>query len=439
MIAPFRILCPWQEPDKLAFELIKEWGESGLIWLDGDGSQLSRWVTLATNPIEYICCRGLPNEKKASNPFNALRNLNAGHWTGWLSYEAGAWIEPSCHWKMDSMATLWIASHDPVLKFDLKKHELWLEGSSKESCEELFRWLKKVKNKNSNTRRKPKEIPVNSWEWSTDNTTFAKNVNLIKKLIESGDIFQANLSACCTTAIPTEISAADIFYELRKTCSAPFAGLIIGSGEASGEAIISSSPERFLRVLPNGKIETRPIKGTRPRNIDPIIDSNCAADLISNAKDRAENIMIVDLLRNDLGKVCQPGSIKVSKLLGLESFKQVHHLTSVIEGELQSNKSWVDALEACWPGGSITGAPKIRACQRLNEIEPIARGPYCGSLLNLGWNKVFDSNILIRSFMLKDLTLRAHAGCGIVADSDATQETEELKWKIMPLIQALAR
>ena len=142
-------------------------------------------------------------------------------------------------------------------------------------------------------------------------------------------------------------------------------------------------------------------------------------------------------LRNDLGKVCKVGSIDVPQLFALESYAKVHHLISVVNGCLEKNKTWVDLLEASWPGGSITGAPKLRACQRLFELEPIARGPYCGSLLHRDWNGVLDSNIIIRSLILKGNHLRANAGCGIVADSDPKIEFEELNWKIMPLLRAM--
>ena len=148
--------------------------------------------------------------------------------------------------------------------------------------------------------------------------------------------------------------------------------------------------------------------------------------------------MIVDLLRNDLGRVCRPGSIQVSQLLGLESYPQVHHLTSVVEGQLASSYSWVDLLRACWPGGSITGAPKLRACRRLQELESMPRGPYCGSLLLRDWDGSLDSNILIRSLFRKGSSLRVHAGCGIVADSEPDAELQELCWKLEPLLQALA-
>ena len=207
---------------------------------------------------------------------------------------------------------------------------------------------------------------------------------------------------------------------------------------AQGEAVISSSPERFLKVLETGEIETRPIKGTRPRYKNSAKkDAEMAADLICSEKDRAENIMIVDVLRNDFGRVCIPGSIYVEKLVGLESYEQVHHLTSVIKGSLQTNKKWNDLLEACWPGGSISGAPKLRACKRLYQLEKIARGPYCGSFINVDWNGTFDSNILIRSLIIQDERIRAHAGCGIVADSDPNHEAEEMEWKLIPLLKAL--
>ena len=218
---------------------------------------------------------------------------------------------------------------------------------------------------------------------------------------------------------------------------APFAGLLIGGDGAETEAVVSASPERVLRVNANGQIETRPIKGTRPRDQDPQKDAALAAELICSTKDRAENIMIVDLLRNDLGRVCEPGSIEVPQLLGLETFAAVHHLTSVVRGQLGRQLSWVDLLEACWPGGSITGAPKLRACQRLQELEPTSRGPYCGSLIRVDWDHSFDSNILIRSLLRQGEQLRAHAGCGIVADSDPENEAEELSWKLQPLLDAL--
>ena len=342
------------------------------------------------------------------------------------------------------MATLWMARHDPVLRFDLQKQELWIEGCDPKRMQELVDWLeaKPIKNTPESNRTSQSSttqlgISVDAWQWLTNKADYASGVEQIQEWIASGDIFQANLSACCTTTFPPAVYTVDLFQKLREHCPAPFAGLVVAAGFAAGEAVISASPERFLQVKPTGEVETRPIKGTRPRHANQSQDADLAADLICSSKDRAENVMIVDLLRNDLGRVCQPGSISVPQLVGLESYPHVHHLTSVVKGNLRSNQSWVDLLQACWPGGSISGAPKLRACQRLHELEPTARGPYCGSLLRLDWDGQLDSSILIRSLFLKGTTLRAHAGCGIVSDSDPDSEAEELTWKLLPLLEAL--
>ena len=434
-----RRLCNWLEPKLLAEELIKRWGEGGFIWLDGDNSPLGRWVTLAANPIDQVCCRGLPEEKNSANPFDVLRQLNHGHWTGWIAYEAGAWVEPNNPWRVDNMATLWIASHDPIFKFDLKKEELWIEGYNKNGIKDAIDWLQEVLTRQTIEKdyKKNTQIPLNAWEWQATKDDYSKNVSIIKRLIAEGDIFQANLTTSCTTTLAKKISPLTIYKKLRIYCPSPFSGVIIGAGAASGESIISTSPERFLQVSTDGEIETRPIKGTRPRHKEPGKDAEMAIDLITSSKDRAENIMIVDLLRNDLGRVCKPGSIHVPELLKLESYTHVHHLTSVIKGSLKTDKSWIDLLEACWPGGSISGAPKLRACKRLYELETIARGPYCGSFIKINWDGSFDSNILIRSLIMKDLILRTNAGGGIVADSVPNEEAQEMNWKLIPLLEAL--
>jgi para-aminobenzoate synthetase component 1 len=432
MITPQWLELPWREPVAVARQLAAENGERGLIWLDGDGSELGHRVTIASTPREIICCRGLPGDANARDPFAALHQLGPGHWTGWLSYEAAAWCEPGNPWSSDAMASLWIARHDPVLNFDLRRRELWVVGTDPQAMEELAAGLAACQT--SEFDRGP-AIPLGSWTHHTDARSFADGVRHIRRLIADGDLFQANLTACCSTTWPADGSALELFQRIRQRCPAPFAGLVIAD---NGEALLSSSPERFLQVDSAGRVQTRPIKGTRPRHPEPEQDADLAAELVSSDKDRAENVMIVDLLRNDLGRVCIPGSIEVPQLVGLESYASVHHLTSVVEGQLRQNLSWVDLLQACWPGGSISGAPKLRACQRLHELEPTSRGPYCGSLIRVDWDGRFDSNILIRSLMRNGITLRAHAGCGIVADSDPDGEAEELMWKLQPLLEALA-
>ena len=449
---PERLERPWRPPAQLARALVERWGAEGLIWLDGDGTSLGRWATLAADPLEQKCRRGLPGKQGSSDPFRALEELGPGHWTGWLSYEAAAWAEPARHWKHDTMASLWIARHDPVLRCDLVARRLWIVGSDPQRLQAMADWLDSLDPAPGDPDsagppcQQPQHtlaIPHAAWHWHTDAARFAAGVTRIREWIASGDLFQANLTACCSALLPPGVAsgaaaALPLFERLRQHCPAPFAGLVVAGDEARGEAVISASPERFLQVNSAGHVETRPIKGTRPRHGDPERDADLAAELVCSSKDRAENVMIVDLLRNDLGRSCRPGSIHVPQLVGLESYANVHHLTSVVTGELRPDCSWVDLLRACWPGGSISGAPKLRACQRLAELEPVPRGPYCGSLLRRDWDGSLDSSILIRTLLLKDRELRLQAGCGIVADSDPEAEAEELGWKLHPLLEALA-
>ena len=430
-----RSRLPWLEPAWVAENLAHLHGENGLIWLDGDGSELGRHITLAVDPLEQYCCRGLPGDPGASNPFTTLRHLKDGHWTGWLSYDAAAWTEPGNPWRRDVMATLWIARHDPVLRFDLKAREIHLEGVDPIRHAAMARTLERL-TPTKITSWQGKTLGC-SWHRHSDRSTYKAGVSTIRELIASGDLFQANLTSCASSTLRNNVSNLELYGRLRDQCPAPFSGLLVGSGAATGEAVLSTSPERFLQVEASGAVQTRPIKGTRPRHADPCIDDDLAADLVCSAKDRAENVMIVDLLRNDLGRVCRPGSVQVPDLVRLESYARVHHLTSVVTGQLREDASWVDLLEASWPGGSITGAPKLRACQRLHELEAQARGPYCGSILHIDWNGHFDSNILIRTLLRKDTQLRLHAGCGIVADSDPEAEADELDWKLLPLLEAL--
>jgi para-aminobenzoate synthetase component 1 len=340
------------------------------------------------------------------------------------------------------MASLWVARHDPVLRCDLIRERLWVEGVDPQRLQAMADWLDSLPPPPADLQAPLPGIPLTAWRCRSDNPGFAEGVRRIRSLIASGDLFQANLTACCSASLPEALAggaaaALPLFERLRQASPAPFAGLVVGAGDGSGEAVISASPERFLQVDRHGRVETRPIKGTRPRHIDPQRDADLAAELVCSAKDRAENVMIVDLLRNDLGRVCRPGSIRVPQLVGLESYSSVHHLTSVVTGELRPECSWVDLLRASWPGGSISGAPKLRACQRLAELEPVARGPYCGSLLRRDWDGSFDSSILIRTLLLKGRELRLQAGCGIVADSDPEAEAEEMGWKLNPLLEAL--
>ncbi len=426
---------PWQEPWTLTLRLAGELGTRGLVLLEGDGSPLGRQAVLGVEPLEVVECRGVPGAPEATDPFARLAAMAAsgGSWLGWLAYEAGAWVEPAPHWPNPEMAVLWAARHDPLVRFDRLERRCWLEGQDPTRLAAMEARILAL-----HAARPPADpawpgLAPERWHWHTTSAGFEEGVRQLRRWIASGDLFQANLTLCRSCDLPAPPDPLALHGRLRRHCPAPFSGLAV----AGAEAVVSASPERFLRLDREGLVQTRPIKGTRPRGATPEADAAAAAALVCDPKDRAENVMIVDLLRNDLGRVCRPGSIRVPQLVGLESYAQVHHLTSVVEGRLREGASVVDLLRACWPGGSISGAPKVRACQRLHALEPVPRGPYCGSLFHLGAAGDFDSNILIRSLMVRGSQLRVHAGGGIVADSDPAAEAAEMGWKLLPLLEAL--
>jgi para-aminobenzoate synthetase component 1 len=248
--------------------------------------------------------------------------------------------------------------------------------------------------------------------------------------VHAGDCFQVNLSQRLlhrATLAPLEL------YRRLRTCNpAPFAGYF----DLGDFVIASASPERFLRVA-DGQVETRPIKGTRPRGSTPEDDARQRDDLLCSAKDRAENVMIIDLLRNDLGRVCAYGSVQTPVVCRLESYRTVHHLVSEVVGRLRPGLGPIDLLRAAFPGGSVTGAPKVRAMEIIAELEPTARGPYCGSLGYLGFDGRMDTSILIRTFTLGRGWMQFPVGGGIVADSTPQSEYEETLHKAEGLLRAL--
>ena len=249
---------------------------------------------------------------------------------------------------------------------------------------------------------------------------YLEAVRRVKDYIAAGDVYQVNISQ--RFSVPTEIDPWDLYLLLRERNPAPYAAYI----NAGDFQVISSSPECFLTLDPiSRRVVTKPIKGTRPRSADPIEDHRLARELELSEKDRAENIMIVDLERNDLGRVCEFGSVSVSELAAVESYPTVHHLVSTVAGRLRDDCDAVDLLTATFPGGSITGAPKIRAMQIIAELEPVRRGVYTGAIGCLGFDGSVNLNIAIRTAVVKDGMCHFHVGGGIVADSDPEAEYQE--------------
>jgi para-aminobenzoate synthetase component 1 len=274
-------------------------------------------------------------------------------------------------------------------------------------------------------------VPGLSGVWSNfDRSGFLEVVRRGIDYIHAGDCFQVNLAQRLLARCP--LPPLELYARLRQRNPAPFAGYF-----DLGEAILlSASPERFLRVE-NGEVETRPIKGTRPRGATPEEDRRQAEELLRSLKDRAENVMIIDLLRNDLGRVCQYGTVRVEAVCRLESYRYVHHLVSEVRGRLRPGLGPVDLLRAAFPGGSVTGAPKVRAMEIIAELEPTVRGPYCGSLGYIGFDGSMDTSILIRTFTLAGGWLQFPVGGGIVADSTPEGEYAETLHKARGLLRAL--
>ncbi|MBA71828.1 MAG: anthranilate synthase component I [Verrucomicrobiales bacterium] len=249
---------------------------------------------------------------------------------------------------------------------------------------------------------------------------FCSMVERAKEYIAAGDIYQVNLSHCFEADWPENRDPFDLYLRLRDCSPSPYASFY----EISGKVIISSSPECFLNMSGLG-IATKPIKGTRPRFNDPGEDERSAYELMTSPKEIAELVMITDLERNDLGQVCEYGSVRVSELLKLERFPQVFHLVSSIEGQLKLGKDHLGALSACFPGGSISGAPKLRALEIITELEHLPRGLYTGAIGYLGANWESQFSIAIRTGIIESGKLSFHVGAGIVADSDPLAEYEE--------------
>lgn len=261
---------------------------------------------------------------------------------------------------------------------------------------------------------------------------FIAGVRRILDYLRAGDVFQVNLSRAWSGTLAPRVTAADIYERLRLSNPAPFAGLAVWEGTT----VLSSSPERLVSRQ-GMQVQTRPIAGTRPRGADPDADRRLREQLIASVKERAEHIMLIDLERNDLGRVTEPGSVEVSELMTVESYAHVHHIVSNVRGRLRPDKGPGEILRAVFPCGTITGCPKVRAMEIIAELEGVGRGPYTGAMGYLSRDGKLDTNILIRSLVCEGGQVSLRAGAGIVADSKPEQELAETRSKARGLLAAL--
>jgi para-aminobenzoate synthetase component 1 len=450
-----------------------------LLFLDSAASHpsLGRYSFIAADPFDWLCLRRgrIVDEREAHGPIDPFAVLDErlkqwhvetvaglppfqGGAAGLFGYDLCHHIErlprPSC----DEFETpdLAVGFYDWVAAFDHIQRRAWIistglpETAPKPRRDRALQRLRAVRRwlgvesgaatvrertaDRSLTDAAPTGLyPLPSFPGVFSNFDQAGYLKAARRAIEyvhAGDCFQVNLSQRLLHR--ATLTPLDLYDRLRQRNSAPFAAYF----DLGEFAIASASPERFLRVE-EGRVETRPIKGTRPRGRTADEDARQRRDLRRSAKDRAENVMIIDLLRNDLGRVCEYGSVQVPAVCRLESYRTVHHLVSEVVGRLRPGLGPIDLLRAAFPGGSVTGAPKVRAMEIIAELEPTARGPYCGSLGYIGFDGSMDTNILIRTFTIGRGWMQFPVGGGIVADSTPQAEYEETLHKAEGLLRAL--
>jgi len=439
------IAAPWRDPLEALASVADEPWPLGL--LSGGGGPRGRWSYVAARPVRTLTIRA----KDGPDPFAALAALIPegdrladgppfqGGVAGLAAYELGARAQDlplpaHPHWP-----DLACALYPAVLAFDHERRELRAigRGEGLEAARAQAQALLTASQGASAVRR---DGPLTSAALcASDPARYEAAVAEVVQRIAAGEIFQANIARAWTGRLATGVRPFDLMAALARRSAAPFAAYL----RLPGAAVVSNSPERFiaLRRTPEGlAAETRPIKGTRPRGLDAAQDARLAAELAASAKDRAENLMIVDLMRNDLARVCRPGSVKAPELFAIESFANVHHLVSTVTGRLAEGQGAAELLRATFPPGSITGAPKIQAMKVIAGLEP-PRGPYCGSIFWAGADGAFDSSVLIRTAALLEddvgWRVEVRAGAGIVADSQPAAERAETEAKVAALRAAL--
>ncbi|QPJ63849.1 MAG: anthranilate synthase component I family protein [Candidatus Nitronauta litoralis] len=370
-----------------------------------------------------------------------------GGWVGFFSYETICFLEPVDLKKnnTDSIPDLFLAETGTLLVYDhqleILKVILTLKtdtacfqsySSTIDAMNTLWQRIEKVLEDCPTPKLNSKNPVISSNSPQTDSSQweYCDSVHKAKKYIEDGDIYQANLAQRFEK--PYDGKPSDLYQNLKMVNPSPFGGLFY----FPEGALVSSSPERLVKVE-NGKIETRPIAGTRPRGASHKEDGLLSQELLLNEKERAEHLMLVDLERNDLGRICEYGTVEVTELMNREQYSHVHHIVSNVQGKLKQGTNLKDILTAVFPGGTITGCPKIRCMEIIEELEPVRRGIYCGSMGYIGYGPHLDLNILIRTILLKDGVASFHAGAGIVADSDPDTEYKESLSKAAALVQAL--
>lgn len=383
---------------------------------------LGQWSFFGAAPFEIVES-DLPSLREAMRPY-ALKNTTnipfVGGAVGFLSYDYGRRIEkiPRLAAADRLIPDLRFGLYDGVAALNHATGVLYLVATGVHRLEtETLEHLQAIVERHDFPDESA-DFTIGAWSWNLSKDAFLSAVSSVKEYIASGDVYQVNLSRRARCSFKG--SALQLYRALRTGNPAPYSAYL----DAGDLTVLSTSPEQFLLKRGN-HLETRPIKGTRPRGVTPEMDIRNAEDLRGSVKDRAELLMIVDLERNDLGRVAEFGSVHVEGLYNLEHYARVIHQTARVKGTLAGGKDVYDCIEALFPGGSITGAPKVRAMEIIEELEPTRRGVYCGSVGYIGFDGDAELNIAIRSLHLIDGYLDYQVGGGIVWDSDPESEYQE--------------
>lgn len=440
-------------PEKLFRELHQE---TGFFWLDSAGGvpELSRYSIIGCHPFARLTLRsgtlwidGKP--EVFSDREGVLARIGAilekynrkgndslpffGGWVGYFGYEFGGYFEDLPQAPTDDLQLpeMDLAAYDGAYVFDHHQGQAWVTGSgANEPSGSTIERLRTLLSKDSGkTIRGGGTLPSVSFLSNLEPQAYQHRVERIREYIASGDIYQVNLAHRFQGLFDGQ--SAELYLRLRRINPAPFAAFL----RTSDAEILSCSPERFLRWVDN-RIESRPIKGTRPRMAIPSEDRLAAEALVRDPKERAELLMIVDLIRNDLGRIACPGSVQVTKLHHLESYATVHHLIGEVQAELPQSYQALEILRATFPGGSVTGAPKIRAMQLIAELESHRRDVFTGAIGYISFHGTADLSIAIRTLVRNRDQLAFHVGSGIVWDSIPEQEYQETLHKARGVFNA---
>lgn len=437
---------PWREPFEVLAALAEEDFTLGL--LSGGGGPRGRWSYVLARPAAVV----MTGLDEAGDPFAAMSRLLGetapgdpsgppfqGGLAGLLGYELGARIEPVGHRGHPDWPDAACGLYLEVLAFDQAAREVLAIGRGEDPAQARARAETALQRLALGAASPPLQGPLAAgFEPITPGEGYEAAVAAVVRRIAAGEIFQANISRAWGGRLRAGVRPIDLALRLHADSAAPFGAYL----KLPGRAVVSNSPERFVGVAAEGglKVEARPIKGTRPRGSTPAKDEALKRELLSSEKDRAENLMIVDLMRNDLSRVCPAGAVSAPELFAIESFANVHHLVSTVTGRLRAGLTSLDLLKSAFPPGSITGAPKIQAMKVIADYEG-PRGPYCGSMFWAGFDGAGDSSVLIRTVgLLQDADgwrYEARAGAGIVADSDPRLERLETEAKIDAIRRAL--